>query len=203
MRYSFKHSVAQIISYALHPGILPTIGAVYVLFVHPQVFTLDNILRVCAIVITGTYLIPMLIIYVLTLLGIIESVHLIKKQDRIYPYVVAAFSAILTSRILMNLGAPLEIIYSTLASAFILVASAILIPFFKSSAHMAGIAGFTALYLAMYEKYAAGSFYGMLVFLFLCGAIAWARTSLKRHTLRELLSGAVLGFLPLYILLSR
>lgn len=203
MRYSLKHTVAQIFSYALHPGILPTIGALYVLFVHPEVFTLNSILRVCAIVFTGTYLIPMLVIYVLTLLGVIESVHLIKKQDRIYPYVVAAFCAILTSRILMNIGAPIEIIYSTLASAFILVASAILIPFFKSSAHMAGIAGFSALYLALYEKYAAGSLYGMLVFLFLCSAIAWARASLKRHTLRELLSGAVLGFLPLYILLSR
>ena len=203
MRYSFKHILAQLLSYALHPGILPTIGALYVLFVHPEIFTLDSILRVGAIVFTGTYLIPMLVIYVLTLLGIIESVHLIKKQDRIYPYVVAAFSAILTSRILMNIGAPLEIIYSTLASAFILVASAILIPFFKSSAHMAGIAGFTALYLAMYEKYSVGSLHGMLVFLFLCGAVAWARTSLKRHTLRELLSGSVLGFLPLYILLSR
>ena len=203
MRYSFKHILAQLLSYALHPGILPTIGALYVLFVHPEIFTLDSILRVCAIVFTGTYLIPMLVIYVLTLLGIIESVHLIKKQDRIYPYVVAAFSAILTSRILMNIGAPIEIIYSTLASAFILVVSAILIPFFKSSAHMAGIAGFTALYLAMYEKYSVGSLHGMLVFLFLCGAVAWARTSLKRHTLRELLSGSVMGFLPLYILLSR
>lgn len=203
MRLSLKHSVAQVISYALHPGILPTTGALYILFVHPKIFTFDSILRVCFIVFTGTYLIPMLVIYVLTLLGIIESVHLIKKQDRIYPYVVAAFSAILTSRILANMGAPLEIIYSTLASAFVLVASAILIPFFKSSAHMAGITGFSALYLALYEKYDAGSFYGMLVFLFLCGAVAWARTNLKRHTLRELLSGAILGFLPLYILLSR
>lgn len=145
----------------------------------------------------------MLVIYVLTLLGIIESVHLIKKRDRVYPYVVAAFSAILTSRILMNINAPIEIIYSTLGSAFVLVASAILIPFFKSSAHMAGITGFSALYLAMYEKYGTGSFEGMLGFLLLCGAIAWARTSLKRHTLRELLSGAILGFLPLYILLYR
>lgn len=203
MRYSFKHILAQLLSYALHPGILPTAGGLYILFVHPDIFTLESIFRVCAIVFTGTYLIPILVIYLLTLFGIIESVHLIKKQDRIYPYVVAAFSAILTSRILMNMGAPLEIIYSTLASAFVLVASAILIPFFKSSAHMAGITGFTALYLAMYEKYGAGSFNGILLFIALCGAVAWARTSLKRHTLRELLSGALLGFLPLYILLSR
>ena len=203
MRYSFKHILAQLLSYALHPGILPTVGAFYILFVHPDVFAIESIARVLFIVFTGTYLIPMLVIYILTVLGIIESVHLIKKQDRIYPYVVAAFSAILTSRILMNMGAPKEIIYSTLASAFVLVVSSVLIPFFKSSAHMAGIAGFTGLYLALFEKYNAGNLGTMLVLVGLCGAMAWARTALKRHTLRELFSGSVLGFLSLYVLLSR
>lgn len=203
MRYSFKHILAQLLSYALHPGILPTAGALYILFVLPDVFPLESIARVTTIVFTGTYLIPMLVIYLLTLLGIIESVHLIRKKDRIYPYIVAAFSAILTSRILLNLEAPYEIIYSILASAFVLVVSAILIPFYKSSAHMAGIAGFSALYLALFEKYQAGTFTGMLLYLGLCGAMAWARIYLKRHTLREVLSGTLLGFFPLYILLSR
>ena len=172
MRYSFKHILAQLLSYALHPGILPTVGAFYILFVHPDVFAIESIARVLFVVFTGTYLIPMLVIYILTVLGIIESVHLIKKQDRIYPYVVAAFSAILTSRILMNMGAPKEIIYSTLASAFVLVVSSVLIPFFKSSAHMAGIAGFTGLYLALFEKYNAGNLSTMLVLVGLCGAMA-------------------------------
>ena len=202
MRYSFKHILAQLLSYALHPGILPTVGAFYILFVHPDVFAIESIARVLFVVFTGTYLIPMLVIYILTVLGIIESVHLIKKQDRIYPYVVAAFSAILTSRILMNMGAPKEIIYSTLASAFVLVVSSVLIPFFKSSAHMAGIAGFTGLYLAIFEKYNAGNLGTMLVLVGLCGAMAWARTSLKTP-FRELFSGGVLGFFSLYVLLSR
>ena len=203
MRYSLKHILAQLLSYTLHPGILPTAGAFYILFVHPDVFAVESIARVLFVVFTGTYLIPMLVIYILTVVGIIESVHLIKKQDRIYPYVVAAFSAILTSRILMNMGAPREIIYSTLASAFILVVSSVLIPLFKSSAHMAGIAGFAGLYLALFEKYNAGNLSTMLVLVGLCGAMAWARVALKRHNLRELFSGEVLGFLSIYVLLSR
>jgi membrane-associated phospholipid phosphatase len=68
---------------------------------------------------------------------------------------------------------------------------------------MAGIAGFTGLYLALFEKYNTGNLSTMLVLLGLCGAMAWARTALKRHTLRELLSGAVLGFFSIYVLLSR
>ena len=60
---------------------------------------------------------------------------------------------------------------------------------------MAGIAGFTGLYLALFEKYNAGNLSTMLVLVGLCGAMAWARTALNRHTLRELFSGGVLGFL--------
>ena len=62
----------------------------------------------------------------------------------------------------MNMGAPKEIVYSTLA-VLVLVVSSVLIPFFKSSAHMAGIAGFTGLYLALFEKYNAGNLSTMLV----------------------------------------
>ncbi|HCP40453.1 MAG TPA: hypothetical protein DIT65_01555 [Cryomorphaceae bacterium] len=203
MHYSFKHILAQLLSYTLHPGLLPTVGALYILFIHPDVFAFESIIKILFIVFTGTYLIPLLVIYILTVLGIIESVHLIRKQDRIYPYMVAAFSAILTSRILMNIGAPREIVYSTLASAFVLVVSSVLIPFFKSSAHMAGVAGFTGLYLALFERYSAGNLYTMFLLVGLCGATAWARILLKRHSLRELLSGAVLGFVGIYVLLSR
>lgn len=203
MRIRFKYILAQLLSYALHPGLLPTLGAAYVLFVLPTVFAYESIVLLATIVFTGTYLIPILIIYILTLLGVIESVYLIKKQDRVYPYVISAFSAMLTSRILLNINAPKEMVYCTLAYAFVIVVSAILIPFFKSSAHMAGMGGFAGLFLALYEKYQVGSVEGMLLIVCLGGAVAWSRMSLKRHTLLELLSGSILGFLTLFVLLSR
>jgi len=35
------------------------------------------------------------------------------------------------------------------------------------------------------------------------GSLSWARLELKRHTLQELLSGALLGFVPMFLLLSK
>ena len=86
---------------------------------------------------------------------------------------------------------------------FILLASTVLIPFFKSSAHIAGITGFAGLYLGMYEKYGSGEFKGMLLIIFLSTAIAWARIHLNRHTLKELLTGSILGFGTIYFLISK
>ena len=203
MKHTPKYILAQLLSYGLHPGSLPTVGTLYIIYALPQIFSLESIVRMMSIVLVGTYIIPVIVIYIMTLLGIIESVHLINKKDRIYPYTITTLSALLTSRILTSMGAPLEIIYCSLGCAFILVVSAVLIPFFKSSAHLAGITGFAGLYLGMNEKYGSGEFKNMLIIILLCIALAWARIYLKRHTLKELLTGSVLGFGSIYLLISK
>ena len=203
MKHTPKFILAQLLSYGLHPGSLPTVGTLYIIYALPQIFNLESIVRMMSIVLVGTYIIPVIVIYIMTLLGIIESVHLINKKDRIYPYTITTLSALLTSRILTSMGAPVEIIYCSLGCAFILVVSAVLIPFFKSSAHLAGITGFAGLYLGMNEKYGSGEFKNMLIIILLCIALAWARIYLKRHTLKEVLTGSILGFGSIYLLISK
>jgi len=203
VKHTPKYILAQLLSYGLHPGSLPTVGTLYIIYALPQIFSLESIARMMSIVLVGTYIIPVIVIYIMTLLGIIESVHLINKKDRIYPYTITTMSALLTSRILTSMGAPLEIIYCSLGCAFILVVSAVLIPFFKSSAHLAGITGFAGLYLGMNEKYGSGEFKNMLIIILLCIALAWARIYLKRHTLKEVLTGSILGFGSIYLLISK
>ena len=203
MKHTPKFILAQLLSYGLHPGSLPTVGTLYIIYALPQIFNLESIVRMMSIVLVGTYIIPVIVIYIMTLLGVIESVHLINKKDRIYPYTITTLSALLTSRILTSMGAPVEIIYCSLGCAFILVVSAVLIPFFKSSAHLAGITGFAGLYLGMNEKYGSGEFKNMLIIILLCIALAWARIYLKRHTLKEVLTGSILGFGSIYLLISK
>ena len=203
MKHTPKYILAQLLSYGLHPGSLPTVGTLYIIYALPQIFNLESIVRMMSIVLVGTYIIPVIVIYIMTLLGVIESVHLINKKDRIYPYTITTLSALLTSRILTSMGAPVEIIYCSLGCAFILVVSAVLIPFFKSSAHLAGITGFAGLYLGMNEKYGSGEFKNLLIIILLCIALAWARIYLKRHTLKEVLTGSILGFGSIYLLISK
>jgi len=203
VKHTPKYILAQLLSYGLHPGSLPTVGTLYIIYALPQIFSLESIVRMMSIVLVGTYIIPVIVIYIMTLLGIIESVHLVNKKDRIYPYTITTLSALLTSRILTSMGAPVEIIYCSLGCAFILVVSAVLIPFFKSSAHLAGITGFAGLYLGMNEKYGSGEFKNMLIIILLCIALAWARIYLKRHTLKEVLTGSILGFGSIYLLISK
>lgn len=203
MNFSLKHITAQVISYLFHPGILPTIGVVYILFVVPQVIDISFVFRITGIVFLGTYVGPMFGTILLRWTGIISSIHLVKREERIYPYLTAAASMLATANFLARNEVPMEVTFSILASAVVVFASTIALPFFKSSAHMAGIAGFIALYLRLFEFYNQGSLLVVILLSSIAGAIAWARVYLKRHTLFELFSGSIIGFSALYLLVSK
>ena len=203
MRYSLKHTVAQLISYVLHPGILPTLGAIYVLHVLPNSYDQASTLRLVGTVFVGTYVAPLLGTLLLTWTGIISSIHLVNRKERIYPYIIGAACMIATSNYLSRGSAPIEIILCVLSASVVLLVSTILIPYFKSSAHMAGISGFLALYMGMHLRYQSGELHILLLLIAIMSAVAWARLSLKRHTLKEVLSGTILGFGVLFILLSK
>lgn len=198
----FKHSFSQFISYLFHPGIMPTVGALFVLWSVPETYSWTTIFKITSTVFVGTYASPLIAIVLFRVTKIISSVHLIEREDRIYPYITGAACAFATAAFLKKAMAPEEIYLSVYGTAFVLIVSTILIPYFKSSAHMAGATGFFALFLRLHQRYGEGSPEFLLLLLLILSAVAWSRISLKRHTLQELLSGGLLGFSTVYALLS-
>ena len=200
--HGFKHGFSQFISYLFHPGIMPTIGALFVLWSVPETYSWSTIFKITSTVFVGTYASPLIAIVLFRATKIISSVHLIKREDRIYPYMTGAACAFATAAFLKKAMAPEEIYLSVYGTAFVLIVSTILIPYFKSSAHMAGATGFFALFLRLHQRYGLGGTDSLILLLLILSAVAWSRISLKRHTLQELLSGGLLGFSTGYTLLS-
>lgn len=200
--HGFKHGFSQFISYLFHPGIMPTVGALFVLWSVPETYSWSTIFKITSTVFVGTYASPLIAIVLFRATKIISSVHLIKREDRIYPYMTGAACAFATAAFLKKAMAPEEIYLSVYGTAFVLIVSTILIPYFKSSAHMAGATGFFALFLRLHQRYGLGGTDSLILLLLILSAVAWSRISLKRHTLQELLSGGLLGFSTVYTLLS-
>jgi membrane-associated phospholipid phosphatase len=199
---SFKHGFSQFISYLFHPGIMPTVGALFVLWSVPETYSWNTIFKITSTIFVGTYVSPLIAIVLFRATKTISSVHLIEREDRIYPYITGAACAFATAAFLKKAMAPEEIYLTVYGTAFVLIVSTILIPYFKSSAHMAGATGFFALFLRLHQRYGVGEPEYLLLLLLMLGAVAWSRISLKRHTLQELLSGGLLGFSVVYVLLS-
>jgi len=198
-----RYYIAQFLSYTLHPGIMPTAGTIFIISTLPEVFTWDFVIRITSVVFLGTYVGPLVGILILRISGVISSVHLIKREERIYPYLIGAASMIATGNHLERAGVPVEITLSVYLSGMVVVLSTILLPFFKSSAHAAGVSAFYALYICLHQRYGGGEIQYLVLGAMVLGGRSWARLELKRHTLKELLSGALLGFVPMFLLLSK
>jgi len=181
---------------------MPTVGALFVLWSVPETYSWNTIFKITSTVFVGTYASPLIAIVLFRATKTISSVHLIEREDRIYPYITGAACAFATAAFLKKAMAPEEIYLTVYGTAFVLIVSTILIPYFKSSAHMAGATGFFALFLRLHQRYGVGKPEYLLLLLLMLGAVAWSRISLKRHTLQELLSGGLLGFSVVYVLLS-
>ena len=198
-----RYYIAQFLSYTLHPGIMPTVGAILVLGFLPETFEWNFVIRVLLTVFLGTYVGPFLGIVILKVTGVISSVHLKEREERVYPYIIGAASMIATGNQLERSGIPIEITWSVYLSALVVIISTILLPFFKSSAHAAGVFALFALYICLHQRYGGGEIEHLFIGAIVLGALSWARLELKRHTLQELLSGALLVFVPMFLLLSK
>jgi len=150
-----RYYIAQFLSYTLHPGIMPTVGAILVLGFLPETFEWNFVIRVLLTVFLGTYVGPFLGIVILKVTGVISSVHLKEREERVYPYIIGAVFALF------------------------------------------------ALYICLHQRYGGGEIEHLFIGAIVLGALSWARLELKRHTLQELLSGALLGFVPMFLLLSK
>lgn len=198
-----RHYIARFLSNTLHPGIMPTIGTVLILGALPETFEWNFVARVVMTVFLGTCIGPFLGIVILRLAGTISSLSLIKREERIYPYLIGAASMIATGNHLERAGVPIEITWATYLSGLVVIISTILLPFFKSSTHATGVFALYSLYICLHQRYGGGEIEHLVIGAMVLGALTWARLELQKHTLQELLSGALLGFIPMFMLLSK
>jgi len=50
---SFKHGFSQFISYLFHPGIMPTVGALFVLWSVPETYSWNTIFKITSTIFVG------------------------------------------------------------------------------------------------------------------------------------------------------
>lgn len=182
---------ALLLSYLLHPAVFPLLGVLIVLEFSPYFIPANVVALTLILVFTGTYVLPLAISYLLYRLDVIESLHMQKAEERRIPYLVGAFCYYMIAVLIKQLQLPNEAYFFMLASTLVILFHLILLSFMKPSAHMGGIAGFTALLLALSLKFQTNLLPLIATCILLCGFLASARLFLKAHTPSEI----VIGFL--------
>lgn len=195
----------NIISAIFHPLLWPVYATVLFLYYIPlwEMSILNQEAKRALILIVGifTFVLPSAIIILLKTQNVISSVRLEKRNERTWPYIVALFfySSLLALFNFLSLP-PLFmklLIISTLSIALTLTINFRI----KISAHMVSAAAVIGTIYAL-NLYQFAFLPGILVtLLYILGLIAAARLYLNAHSPKEVLLGALIGFMvPLFIL---
>ena len=192
--------LANFISVALHPLLMPTFLFLLLFFLAPTplgVESLDVLMKwaVLGFIFVYTFVIPAYLIYLLKSWGFISSLKLENLHDRRLPY-------LLTAVIYAALG---YFIYSKnsmlFPCGFVLWSIAVVVfwvgiisIWWQISAHAAGIGGMIGAVAGMLIQLGETAlFYPLLLTIILAGYVVAARLALNAHTTAQVAAGFGLG----------
>lgn len=184
----------RIISFILHPLLLPTYGTLIYLWANPSLGMGPEALRIKAVIFFNSFVMPAVAIGMMKALGFIKSFEMHDKQERIIPFIATMVFYIWTFMAVKNaLQLPYIMVVFILGTVASLMAAFFINLFHKLSIHMVGMGGLlTACILMMMtsERSMAVILPAMIV---LTGLTATARLYLKAHTPVELYTGFLVG----------
>lgn len=197
------NGIARVFSTLFNPLIVPTLGMFVLLQLNTYInFSLPAAARRFIILITfiNTAIVPVLSVVIMKRTGYVSSYLLEKRNDRIFPLLVAAVMFFMTYYLLQQLAIP-SLIYFFIIGATILILVALLVTLtWKISLHMVSLGGFTAFLIIASLILRADIAWILAVSFVVSGITAASRIQLGAHTPTQVYSGYVLGMTTMILL---
>ena len=214
--------LAQVVSVLFHPLLIVTYMLVLLLVINPYLFGVysinDKFSRLLILqVFLSTFFIPGFAVAMLRFTGLIHSLELKTRQERIGPYVITGMFYIWMFRnFLGNAQVPTAFSAFLLGAAIGLFVAFFINIFSKISAHAVGMGGLLGmvvitLLLFSHDTFLIGfgqwgtyevSMYWVLMFtVLLAGLVGTSRLILQAHEPTDLYGGYVVGFVSQFIAL--
>ncbi|MBN2172763.1 MAG: hypothetical protein JW731_01440 [Bacteroidales bacterium] len=195
--------IAKIISILFQPLLVPTYSFL-LLFAYPAYFSLlipyQNKLIIFSVVFILTFLFPVMLILIMRQKGMIKSLQLDSRQERVIPFTLSIILYYLTFHMIRQL--PVAEFYSLvlMGSVIILVAALIINFFWKISIHMIGIGGMLGAFIGISTRLNLDMVRIIILIILVAGITGFARLKLKAHTSWQVYAGFLAGTFLMFFL---
>lgn len=189
--------LARLLSYAMHPLLMPVLTLWVALELDPHLgyFLPDESRwKLLAIVALMTIVFPLTSTLLLRSAGVVRSLQMHARQERIAPFVMTLLYYVMAGYLLTR--APVHPLTLTLiaGAALALLLATLITLRWKISAHMVGISGCIGAVAALDALHGLGAFVPLCALLLLAGALGTARLLTSDHTPGQVYAGAAVGF---------
>jgi hypothetical protein len=205
MNNSISVRIAKVISYALHPLIMPTLGMIILFQINSYLaLVMPPTARwmLYGVIFFNTFLIPLLVSVILLRKGHIKSLHMDTIQERKVPLLVTAFCYTFTYYLLNKV--PLSpIIYVSLMGAILALVIHVVVNLgWKISAHMTGFGGLVGTVFGMAFRLHQELTIFICALFIIGGVLASCRLLITNHTPSQIYWGFLNGFLCQVVLFA-
>lgn len=198
-----EDKIANIISVILFPLFFPSY-AILIFFYYNNFNTylipLNAKFMVFTIIFITTCIFPMLFIFIMKRKGMIKSIQLETRDERVFPLIITIIFFFVAYYMLRHIEV-LELFHFFLIGSTLLVIIALLINFLtKISIHMIGVGGITGTLIGLSLRMNADLVVLINISLILSGLTGYARLKLKAHNQSQIYSGFLCGLLIMLII---
>lgn len=196
IKHDWEKRLAGLISVILHPLLIPTI-TLYILLRQNGLHSPDGSERqwlLLGLVFTTTFVLPALMIWLMLKAGLIGSLSMKRREERMGPVLVTALFFYLTYYIARKMDIAPEFYVYMLGATLLAIVSLLITIYWKISLHMVAAGGSTAAF-AEYALLSGSPMSGALIAcLIISGMIGFARLRVAAHKPGEVYAGYILGF---------
>lgn len=197
-------TVSHILSWILVPIIMPVFGILFIFRLSILDVIPAGMQTAVTFVIAGiNFVAPMLFIYLLKLLGLVDDVGLNGRKERALPYIVTALCYGGSAWFVASRGAPVWVAMFFCGGVVASLVNLAINFKWKISAHAAAIAGIVALLIRLQRDVAVETqlFVWLIITVGAAGLLGSARIWLGRHTVWQVLAGYVVGFCSVFFMM--
>ena len=206
-------TIAYFFSFFFHPLLILTYMLVILLLVNPYLFGVNNISEnkvLIVLVFLSTFFIPAFSVLMMKFLGLIDSLEMKTKNERIGPYIATGiFYLWMFRNLLDNPNIPLAYKIFVLGATIGLFVAFFFNIFTKVSMHALGMGGLVAMTLITMLMFSYDSFtveianmgsYDIPIYalfmgvIIIAGMVSTSRLILDAHDLKDIYGGFVIGF---------
>lgn len=213
-------TVAKIISFFFHPLIILTYSLILLLLVNPYIFGVNSIAfqsRLILLIFLSTFMLPAFSVFMMRNLGLVNSMQLETKQERIGPYIITGvFYLWMFVNFKDNPTIPTAYTIFVLGATIALFIAFFINIFSKISTHTVGMGGLIGMVVITMALYSYESFtinpplvgsielsmnFLLMIVILLAGLVGSARLILDAHSNKELYMGFIVGLFSQFVAL--
>ncbi len=187
---------AKTISWLFHPLLMSCLALLLLFRFDPELSSalpLKYQLLIVAVAFLTTVLIPVVLIWFMHRLGIVRSIYMQTREDRLFPILVTAVFYYLTYYLLKGIHLPLLYPMYMLSLTTLSILLIVVNFFLKISLHLTGMGAICGLFTGLAIRSGAGIVWFIILAILFSGVVGAARLKLNTHRPAELYAGWAMG----------